>query len=372
MEQTNTIKTRNSSIELLKIIGLVLIVLSHSVPYYGDKELISFIDLSLATTNISQFILILFRNIGQIGNLIFVMCSAYFLLDKKKTNVKKILYIISDCFIISVLFLLVYLISGYNISITECIKQVFPITFENNWFVGCYIMLYIIHPFLNKIIESVKKETLLRINIFFIIAYCCIRMIYFKAYYYNQLIGFIVIYFIVAYNKLYLQNFTRNNKLNKKILLFNIFAFVGLLIVTNFLGLKIKFLSDTMLHWCSIMNIFGIMIGISLLNLFSTKNFENKIINYISSLSLLFYIIHENYLFKNYTKPLFYQYVFPLGYNYLLWVLIEAILLIIFGLVLSIIYKQTLQKLIYKIVDKMFDILYNIYYKVEKNLLKLT
>lgn len=103
-------KKRNSSIEVLKILGLILIVLSHAVPFYGDSTNISYINLNLATKNIEEFIFIIFRNLGQIGNIIFIMCSSYFLIDSKKVNIKKIVQIILDCFIISIIYLLIYLL----------------------------------------------------------------------------------------------------------------------------------------------------------------------------------------------------------------------------------------------------------------------
>lgn len=363
-------KIRNSSIELLKIISLLLIVLSHAVPYYGDRTAISYIDLNLATNNLEQFILIIFRNIGYIGNIIFVMCSSYFLLDKNQVKIKKIWYMIMDSLTISIIYLILYFFI-YDIPTKDILKQFLPITFQTNWFIGCYILLYIIHPFLNKIIQSIKKESLLRINLVFIILYVCIAWILGgERYYYNNLVGFIIIYFIIAYNKIYLQNFAKNDKANKKMLLFGICGFVGLLVITNFIGLKIQFFNNKMLHWNSLINPFGLIIGLSLLNLFSNRFFENRFINYISSLSLLFYIIHENYLFRTYTKPLFYQRVFPLG-NALEWVLIEAILLWLYGFILSIVYKYTAQKILYRMIDKVFNIFCNAWKKIENSLLKV-
>ena len=371
MNTNVNIKNRNSSIELLKILGLIFIVLSHSVPCYGDKNAISFIDNNLATQNISEFILIVLGNLGQVGNLFFIMGSAYFLLDKNTTRMKKVAYIIADCFIISIISLLIHLLCGVKLNVKDIFTQFFPITFNKNWFVGCYLLLYIIHPFLNKIIITLKKENLLRINIVFLILYAVINMIHSGHYYYTNLVGFIVIYFIVAYDKLYLQKFSQNTKANIRVLIFAIIMFLGLLIVTNLLGLKINLFEDKMMHWNSIMNIFGILIGITLLNIASNKSIINKKINYLSSLSLLFYVIHENDLFRYYTKPLFYQWGFSIGGNIVLWVLLEALLLFLFGMILSAVYKLSLQKIIYKITDNIFDIFSNIWSKIEKKLLLL-
>lgn len=362
-------KPRNSSIELLKIIGLILIVISHAVPCYSPIN-VSYIDINYATNSIETFIMIIFRNMGYIGNIIFIMCSSYFLLDKTNIKAKKVWYMIVDCLVISVIYAMIYYFI-YNLPIKTVIKQFFPITFQTNWFIGCYILFYLIHPLLNKIIYSLKKKNLLHINIFLIILYVVINWILGGHwYYYNNLLGFIIIYFIVGYNKNYLLNISKSFSLNIKILLIGILGFLTILILTNLLGLKLSIFSNKMMYWHSLVNPFIIMIGISLLNLFLNKNFENKFINYISSLSLIFYIIHENVLFRTYTRSEFYDRIFTLG-DKLVCVLIGAILLFIYGIVLSIIYKQFLQKFIYKISDKIFTILVNSFNKIDNFLLKL-
>ena len=102
-------KQRNSNIELLKIIAMIMIVFSHGMPD-GDTEMIrSAINLGTATTNVQYFVIGLIHNMGQIGNDIFIVCSAWFLLDSNATKVKKIASMIGDCFAISVIMVLFFL-----------------------------------------------------------------------------------------------------------------------------------------------------------------------------------------------------------------------------------------------------------------------
>lgn len=136
---------------------------------------------------------------GQIGNVIFIICSSYFLLESKKANAKKVLYIIFDTFFISIAFLIFFLLLGYDLSAKEIIKQFFLITLKNNWFIGVYLIFYIIHPLLNIIIDKLDKKRLFHVNVFILIYYLCIQFI--VAPNYNNIIGFILIYFIVAYLK---------------------------------------------------------------------------------------------------------------------------------------------------------------------------
>lgn len=71
---------RNSSIELLKIVAVFLIVLSHSLPV-NNSEAEWYINIKSATSNVSYISMLFFSYCGQIGNEIFFICSAWFLVD---------------------------------------------------------------------------------------------------------------------------------------------------------------------------------------------------------------------------------------------------------------------------------------------------
>lgn len=134
-------KTRNSSIELLKIIAIVLIIISHAVPYGNFSNYDAYIDLNHASADGNVVILAILRNLGSVGNCIFIICSSWFLLNSNKVNKKKILKLIIDSFIISItILLLIFIFSDYNVSLTEIIKSFFPITFNVNWFLTCYLL----------------------------------------------------------------------------------------------------------------------------------------------------------------------------------------------------------------------------------------
>lgn len=116
---------RNSSIELLKIVGMIFIAISHSVP--GEV-----VNINIASTDITMFILVLLRNLGHIGNLIFIISSAWFLLDSKTTKKEKCINLIIDTFCISMIFLYFLSCAGVEMSSRDIFKQFFPIIYENN------------------------------------------------------------------------------------------------------------------------------------------------------------------------------------------------------------------------------------------------
>ena len=183
IEQNRLISRRNSSIELLKIVGIILIVISHVVQtlhsnndYVIENDYI--LDISTATTNIQQLILTILRYSGSLGNSIFFICSAWFLLDNDKVDKKKILHMLMNVWVISITILIaVYIIRGGNLQIKLIIKQILPTTFENNWYITCYLLFYPLHPFLNRLIKSMEQKILLKSTLVLLFLYVGVNYI---------------------------------------------------------------------------------------------------------------------------------------------------------------------------------------------------
>ena len=81
---------RNSSIELLKIFAIIMIVFSHAMaawpagdkyPYTVIQQGGQYIDIWAATDNIQIIVTMIMKYLGQLGNVIFVSCSAWFLVE---------------------------------------------------------------------------------------------------------------------------------------------------------------------------------------------------------------------------------------------------------------------------------------------------
>ena len=345
-------KTRNSSIELLKIIGMLFIAISHSIPVEENNLNIN---INIVSNNPLMFFLVILRNLGHIGNLIFIISSAWFLIDSKSTKKDKVINLIIDTFSISITFLIVIGLLGVKLSLKDIIKQFIPVILGNNWFISCYILLYIIHPFLNIIIRNINQKTYLKFNLLLVL-YLIIQFVFGYRLYCNDFISFIVIYFGVGYIKLYMKKFYTNKKINYIILISSSILYIIALALLNILGLHFNILSNRMLYWNKINNILFIAIGISLFNIVSAKQFSNKFVNYIASLSLYFYLIHENLLFRRYVRPLFYEKVFQYG-HILLWITLEALTLFVGGIILATIYKETIHKLASKLSIKLCKII---------------
>lgn len=281
-------KKRNSSIELLKVFAIILIIINHCVQ---TVQIVNNIE-GVASNILNLIILNILRISGQIGNVIFIICSSYYLLDSNKIKLNKLITIILDTFIISIIWLIPFLFINIPISTTDIIKQFAPITFKNNWFISCYIIIYLIHPLINIICDKLTKKEFFVFDLILFIIFSCMQSLVHNIFYFNELFGFIYIYFIVGYIKKYVKDFQKASKLNMTIVLIAMLLNIVILLCTNYMGLKIPVFSDKVLYWNNnLVNPCYLALGISLLNLFLNFNFYSKLLNYFYfTYFIIFYI----------------------------------------------------------------------------------
>ena len=360
MKKLSGHEDRESGIELLKLAATFIIILVHATQTLSSEPeaLVSvldstdcFISLNTATSNIQYIILFLFRH-GHLANVIFFVCSAWFLcVSEKKVSGKKFLKTLLDVWIISVLFLAVFLIAGVNIAAEDIIASLFPTTFSNNWYITCYLIIYAIHPYLNLIIHKMTRRELLTANSICFFLYFCVSYVKNGLLFGNNLVLFIIIYFLTAYERLYGNGEKKSWQFWTALLLICSICNWGIPLLTNFAGLKIGFLRNHTLHWATTYSPFIPVICISLLQLFRRLRFVSPAVNRISSLTLYIYVVHENLLFREYVRPwFFYLIYFNFGYQYIvLWVLALTIAMYAGSALIGFAYQQTLGKAVWQI-----------------------
>ena len=361
MENVN--KERNTNIEVLKLLAILLIIIFHIVQTLTDNPNVTkTFWVWNATEDVTTIILSIIRGFGVLGNSIFFMCSAYFLLNSKKSNKKKIIYMIIEIFSISILILLISQIPLWKINISKEIRfqSLFPTTYSTNWYLTCYILLYLICPILNYLIKNINKKQLLVWVSFMSFLFIGINFINNGAYFSNNLILWITIYLIMAYIKLYCDKFSKNNKAMYIILFSSMVLHLILMIATNELGLHHKYFYDKVMKWNTNNNPFFIAIAMSLVFIaINKKPYVNKFLNKIASYSLLIYIIHENIILRTYVRPQLINFIYAKwGYNRLfLEIFILAIFIYVCSIILSIIYTFLFKRLLGYLTEKIYNLL---------------
>lgn len=109
-------KQRQSGIELLKILAMILIVISHVNYTLGNENVHFSTDYIFRyqnpSMNIQSLILAWFASFGAQGNLIFFVCSAWFLIESRTVNYKKIIRMLADVWFINICILVIFELGG--------------------------------------------------------------------------------------------------------------------------------------------------------------------------------------------------------------------------------------------------------------------
>lgn len=371
-------KKRESSIELLKVFAIFVIVVNHIVQTLtsGNPVNIAYVwNIAQATLDVSTIILVLLRHFGVWGNSIFFICSAWFLLRSQHCNKKKWLFMLIEIWSVSVIILAVtYFGLHIHISAKDIIKSFLPTTFSTNWYMTCYLLFYLVHPILNKVIGQMNQQQLFRSTAALTILYIGVNFIKSKLFFGSDLILWITIYFVIAYIQYYLKDFADSIKANACLFIFGGIGVICLTLVTEFAGVHISALSQKALHWAlNNCNPFVIAMAIAFFNIARQIHFHNNAVNYLSSLTLLIYIIHENLILRAYIRPEIWNFIYQnYGYEHIfVWVFIFVAATFIFGVVIAMVYTAVLKNFILTFSDFLYEKLKWYYLYIESRILQL-
>ncbi len=297
-------KKRDSNFELLRIIAMLAIISFH---YIIENKLMNFQNGSTGEKIIFSFIYIL--TLVCINS--FILISGYHLINSK-FKIQKIIRLWGLAIFYSLGIYFFYLIVDSNIidkTTTAIRMRTFaPILNANYWFLVPYLALYIIFPFLNKMIKSLNKQQL---KILLIIFFILLSVLYnvttlldiFEPINGHSFLWFIFIYAIGAYIKLYSSK-EKKEKLHKYkyLILYFITALIGFIINILLETIKgtditLNLLSERLLTFNSV---FAVIESISLFMFFKDVQIKNKIVNniitWISPNILAVYLLHAHHI----------------------------------------------------------------------------
>lgn len=145
---------RISNFELLRITAILMVIVSH-ISYHGFYQPGSgYVYIS----NLPNRLMLQMLNTGSLGVDIFVMMSGFFLAKRDSFSLRKVLSLIIMVWFYSVIIYVIFVNTGLiSFSWKECVTAYLPTTFGVNWFFTAYLTIYMISPFLNKILNNSKS-----------------------------------------------------------------------------------------------------------------------------------------------------------------------------------------------------------------------
>lgn len=349
-------KVRNSNLEILRILSMILIIIHHYVVHGNfNWECIS------ANKMVLEFLSLG----GKLGVNCFVLITGYFMINSQ-ISIKKIVKLVLEVVFYSIsIFAILYFGKIIKFDFKVLKYSLFPITQNAYWFATTYTLLYILIPFINKLIESLNKREHLVLSLILILTLSVIPNVMRTTIAFSEIAWFIMLYCIASYIRKYPNKFTKSLKLNLicicMIILFLIFWVVGF----NFLSLRIPKLSKY-IGCFGDLNSFPILIlSINIFLIFININVKNsKFINIIASSTFGVYLIHDNNLVRSllWTKLLknntYANSPYLIVHLIICTVAIFTICTIIDQIRMNIIEK--------KVIDKIIEKLYNLCERVNK------
>lgn len=301
IEETNSnfnrdINKRNIGLDILRIISMLMIIVLH---YLGKGGLLK----AENTSEIYHVIYYFIEALSIIAVNCYVLISGYFLI-KSKFKWKKVLQLWLETLFYSIFVYVIIVVLGLKeIDIKGIIKSLFPIITKEYWFINIYLVMYILSPFLNKLINCMSQKEYRKLLLILIICFSIISILpdvyTLDSSHGYGIIWFVCLYLIAGYIRIYdIPKKLIADKKGYLLLLYFIFAIIvtiGMLAL-DFVGTYLGkgTLMDKFIQYN---NIFVLMESIALFMFFKQLNIKNtkiiKIVEFIAPLTLAVYLIHE-------------------------------------------------------------------------------
>lgn len=353
-------KQRNSALEIVRIIAMFLVVLSHSTVHGGFDE--------LETSNIliNGFVLKFFQ-LGKIGVNLFMLISGYFL-SNIRINYKKTLPLFTQVWFYSLFCFVIGVIFNYDFSFSTLTKVFLPTIFSEYWFFTAYIILYLYLPYLNLFIEKLSSNDYLKLISISFIVWSLIPTLRRVSPLGSEFVNIAFYYFVGAFFSKFPDNIFKKSNIRKWCLVISIVSFIfieALVLLTPIANLRLKSLAKFLFRSDSVI---AFAISVSIFAVFAyMKPFTNKLINKISSCTFGVYLIHDNpiireLLWQNWLDNTRY-------YNspYLVLMLLGSVIIVfVICVLIEFVRQKTIANSINKIVNKLFELAYQRIKKIRK------
>ena len=282
---------RDSSLELLRIISVMLIIGSHFAQYGG----FAFPHENLSVNRLWQELLFLG---GQRGNGMFILISGYFLISSQEIKSAKVIRIFAELLFYTVLISSLAAISGLqDFSLLSLIKTsgLHKSSGYNWWFVRTYLALYLIHPYMNMFLRRLSREEYKKFLKAIFIYWCIIPTFTGWQFSGNELIEFMCVYSVGAYIRLWVKESGGGKVFILYGLLF-VLADAVVVLLLDVIGMKYDIVAENTLYLCcGLLKPFTFLSALCIFLGFIRLNIPHSgIINTVAGTTLGVYMLHEN------------------------------------------------------------------------------
>lgn len=269
-------QTRNSSIELLRILCITIIILLHLVEHNHCCD------------NLFGSIL---SAIGNCGVTTFVLISGYFGVSCDYRKLFRLRNITSFYLLVA---LIIELVVGSPVSGNNIFSVVFPIISGKYWFLTSYVLLLIFSPYINRLLESLPTTKLRLLAITLVVVLYVVPTFFFH---YLAGDGKNIVYMTAVYIiGRYIAREKLEEKVNQLSLTITFFVSIAVIVVFDYLkrsmGVTDYLLASHLMYKLDAdSSLFILLASASLFLSFTHRIFHNNAINQMAKSVFAVYVL---------------------------------------------------------------------------------
>lgn len=329
---------RQSNFELLRIISMACIIMSHyffhNVSKYVSPPLQAYIFGIFAST----------------ANNIFFLLTGFFL-QRNNFTFHKFAKFVIQVLIINYLILIVDIMVYGLRNPVDILKSLFPISSSRNWFATAYFGVMLLIPLIKKGTLFLRKHISIY-NYFLLVLLTLFGLIGFITptnYYYSGLGFGIYIVFVGDYISFNKEKITKYNLWLTGLI--SLALMIGAILMLSIASSRFGFLTEYIDHFQKNGSPLVLIFASSILLMFSKVTFKSRLINVFASSVFTTYLIHDNEAFKEHVWVDILKGYLHLDHVYL-YMIFCVLVILLTGFIFDFIYIRTFEKLIMKLLGK--------------------
>lgn len=285
-------KERESNIELLRIISMILVLVSHAS--YTSLEPPTQEEISASLD--SAFLRGISESLSEVCVNAFILISGWYGIKLRPIRFVELIF--------QVLFVSIFVYTAMGImgliqsmNVNEWIELVL-IKHRGYWFVKAYIILYLFAPVLNIFVDNVSREQLKTFLIVFFVVQFVYGFYHYGGWYaggYSPL-SFMGLYLLARYMRLYPNNYTQFKKY------IDLSLYLVISVFTAVCSLAFIYIFDkggTVLFLYS--SPFVILSSVFFFLFFTKLSFHSRVVNWVAVSCFAVYLVHNSpYIFHPY------------------------------------------------------------------------
>lgn len=192
----------------------MFLIVAHHFAIHG------FFDWSLRPFEWSPIWLQVLESGGKVGVNLFILLSGYFMINQKKTKLIKVFQLHSQLLSYGLGITLAFvLLDLAPVSVSVWLNSLLPVTFQTWWFASAYLVLYLISPYLNTLLNQLTKRQYLSLLIGGGVLWVLLPSLTSKSYESNEFVWLVYLYSLAGFIRLYQQELRLYQRYYKTLLI---------------------------------------------------------------------------------------------------------------------------------------------------------